>query len=347
MSNTAIELERKLAQVLANSRANEAIAQKLFEIETQILGCKSSQELLQQLLTTIQNKFDLTGIYLLLVDPTPIKYLLSGNMQTSWHQANCRTIAKEQLKVFHPERKPFLTNDLKKIASILPKSLIGKTQSAALTPLTLEGQLFGSLLFTDNDKNRFDPELGTLHLEKLAVKVSLCLSNAMIREQLEYMAHYDRLTGVANRRLMEVCINEELIRQKRYQVPFSVLFIDCNKFKQINDTYGHDCGDKVLTYVATQLQELIRENDKCFRYAGDEFVITLASQTYQEALLACKRLTEFFQNNPMPYQGEYLSVSISCGAAASDGKKTMEELLKQADEQLYLHKKTSVVLLEE
>jgi len=344
MSNTVIKLEKKLAQVLANSRANEAIAKKLFEIETQILGCKSSQELLQQLLTTIQNKFNLTGIYLLLVDPTPIKYLLSGNMQTSWHQANCRTIAKEQLEVFHQERKPFLTNDLKKIASILPRSLIGKTQSAALTPLTLEGELFGSLLFTDNDKSRFEPELGTLHLEQLAVKVSLCLSNAMIREQLEYMAHYDRLTGVANRRLMEVCISDELIRQKRYQVPFSVLFIDCNKFKKINDTYGHDCGDKVLTYVATQLQELIRENDKCFRYAGDEFVIILASQTYQEALLACKRLTDFFQNNPMPYQGDYLSVSISCGAAASDGKKTMEELLKQADEQLYLHKKASVAL---
>ena len=92
--------------------------------------------------------------------------------------------------------------------------------------------------------------------------------------------------------------------------------------------------------MATQLQELIRENDKCFRYAGDEFVITLASQNYQEALLACTRLTEFFQNNPMPYQGSHLPITISCGAAASDGKKTMEELLKQADEQLYLHKKT-------
>jgi len=342
MSNTIIELEQKLAKVLANSRANEAIAQKLFEIETQILSCKSSQELLQQLLATIKDKFNLTGICLLLVDPTPIKYLLSGNMQTSWHQANCRTIATEQLQIYHPKRQPFLTNNIAQIAAILPQSLVGRTQSAALTPLTLEGELFGSLLFTDDDKNRFHAELGTLHLEQLAVKISLCLSNAMIREQLEYMAHYDRLTGVANRRLMEVSINEELIRQKRYGVPFSVLFIDCNKFKRINDTYGHDCGDKVLTYVATQLQELIRENDKCFRYAGDEFVITLASQTYQEALQACQRLTAFFQQNPMPYEGKHLPVTISCGAAASDGKRTMDELLKAADEQLYIHKKVVI-----
>jgi len=341
MSESIVELEKKLATVLANSRANEAIAQKLFEIETQILSCKSSQELLQQLLASIKDKFQLTGICLLLAEPTPLSYLLSGNTQTNWHQKNCRYIDVKLLQNVHPERKPFITNNIDEIKTILPKNLASQTRSAALTPLILEGELFGSLLFTDSDPSRFTPNLGTLHLEQLAVKVSLCLSNAMIREQLEYMAHYDRLTGVANRRLMEVSINEELIRQRRYNVPFSVLFIDCNKFKKINDTYGHDCGDKVLTYVATQLQELIRENDKCFRYAGDEFVITLASQTYQEALLACKRLTNFFENNPMPYQGSFLPITISCGAAASDGKKTMDELLKQADEQLYLDKKVT------
>lgn len=341
MSESLIELEKKLASVVANSRANEAIAQKLFDIETQILSCKSSQELLQQLLALIKDKFSLTGICLLLAEPTPLSYLLSGNMQTNWHQQNSRNIDFTLLQTFHPKRKPFITNNIDEIKSILPKNLVSKTRSAALTPLILEGELFGSLLFTDSDPSRFTPNLGTLHLEQLAVKVSLCLSNAMIREQLEYMAHYDRLTGVANRRLMEVSINEELVRQRRYNVPFSVLFIDCDKFKKVNDTYGHDCGDKVLTYVATQLQELIRENDKCFRYAGDEFVITLASQTYQEALLACKRLTDFFKNNPMPYQGDFLPITISCGAAASDGKKTMDELLKQADEQLYLQKKVT------
>lgn len=343
MSEYTKELERKLATVIENSRANADITEKLFEIETQILRCKTSQELLQQLLSLIKDKFNLTGIYLLLAEPTPISYLLSGNMQSSWHSDHSKNIALELLQQLHPNRKPFLTDDIDSIKTILPKNLIQQTQSAAFTPLVIEDKLFGSLLFTDSNKERFQPNLGTTHLEQLAVKVSLCLSNALIREQLEYMAHYDRLTGVANRRLMEASINEELIRQRRYGVPFSVLFIDCNKFKQINDTYGHDCGDRVLTYVATQLQELIRENDKCFRYAGDEFVITLASQNYQEALLACKRLTEFFQNNPMPYQNSYLPITISCGAAASDGKKTMEELLKQADEQLYLHKKIETV----
>jgi len=335
MSKSAIEL----AHLVENLRKNETIARKLFDIETEILSSKSSQELLQKLLHLITDKFNLSGICLLLADPTPISYLLSGNMQQKWHQQNCRSICIKDLSLFHRNNKPYLSDNIEEIAHVLPKKLACKAQSIALIPLTLEGKLFGSLLFTDTNKTRFHSNLGTFLLEQLAIKVSLCLSNVLIREQLEHMANYDRLTGVANRRLMEVSINEELIRHRRYSVPFSLLFIDLNKFKQINDTYGHDCGDKVLTYVAEQLQELIRENDQCFRYAGDEFVITLASQTYQEALQACERLTHFFQNNPMPYNGDFLSITISCGAAASDGKKTMDELLKQADEQLYLQKK--------
>ena len=249
-------------------------------------------------------------------------------------------MSTEVLAKFHPRGKPFLTNQLTNIAALLPKGLLDEAKSIALTPLTLENKLFGSLLFADSDAERFHSDLGTFHLEQLAVKVSLCLSNVMIREQLEHMANYDRLTGVANRRLMEGSIDKELIRFRRYKVPFSLLFIDCNKFKAINDTYGHDCGDKVLTYVATQLSELIRENDTCFRYAGDEFVITLASQTYTDAMMAAKRLVTFFDNNAMPYEGQSLPVTISCGVAAATSDDSIDTLLKRADKHLYSQKQS-------
>lgn len=333
----------ELDQLIEYSKNNEAIARKLFEIETEILACQSSSELLQQLLNSIKEKFELTNIHLLLAEPTPISYLLSGNMQKPWHHQLTRQIPKDILAKFHPTGKPFLSNQLTNIINILPKGLIVNEQSIALIPLTLENKLFGSLLFTDHNKERFDSNLGTFHLEQLAVKVSLCLSNVLIREQLEHMAHYDRLTGVANRRLMEESIEKELIRQRRYGVPFSILFIDCDKFKQINDNYGHDCGDKVLTYVATQLTELIRENDTCFRYAGDEFVITLASQTYTEAVMAAKRLSDFFINNPMQYEGQKLPLTISCGVAASKADENIDDLLKRADKHLYQQKNSATI----
>ncbi|WP_077283928.1 DUF484 family protein [Cognaticolwellia aestuarii] len=328
-----------IQQLIENSKANEDIARKLFEIETEILACQSSEELLQRLLDLIKVKFQLSSISLLLAEPTPLSYLINGNLQSHWHQKNTKQISVEKLTLLHANKKPLLTNQLEQLNNIIPPVLLTGAKSVALTPLSLEGKLFGSLLFTDQAPARFHDKLGTFHLEQLAVKVSLCLSNVLIREQLQYMAHYDRLTGVANRRLMEVCLTEELIRQRRYGVPFSVLFIDCNKFKAINDTYGHDCGDKVLTYVANQLQNLVRENDKCFRYAGDEFVVVLASQTLPEAEQASDRLCQFFINNPMPYQHMFLPVSISCGAAESDGKQTMDELLRSADKRLYANKK--------
>ncbi|REL28186.1 sensor domain-containing diguanylate cyclase [Thalassotalea euphylliae] len=327
-----------LAQLIENSRTNEAIAKKLFEIETEILSCTSSKELLQTLLTMIKTKFQLHDIHLLLVDPPPLNYMLSQVAQSDWHKQHTRQISAERLALFHHDEKPMLTNELAQFDCILPVNLFTGAKSAAFIPVKLEGKLFGSLLLTDSSKGRFAPDLGTMHLEQLAVKVSLCLSNVLIREQLEYMANYDRLTGAANRRLMEATIADELSRQKRYGVPFSLLFIDCNKFKQINDTYGHDCGDKVLVYVANQLKELIRDNDRCFRYAGDEFVITLASQRQREADQAAARLTRFFATHQMRYQELLLPVTISCGAIESNGQQTMDELLKLADKALYRHK---------
>jgi diguanylate cyclase (GGDEF)-like protein len=330
--------ELKLKQFIANSKANEAIALKLFEIEKEVLACKSCDELLQRLLNSIKQKFNLTNISLLLVEPTPISYLFNEHMKSTWHHTHSRKVSLYQLQAFHKNHKPFLANDLDNLPSTIPSDLLINSESMALTPLILEGQLFGSLLFTDRDKNRFSNKLGTFHLEQLAAKVSLCLSNVLVREQLEYMAHYDRLTGVANRRLMEICIAEELVRQHRYGVCFSLLFIDCDKFKNINDQHGHDCGDKVLAYVATKLQGLIRENDSCFRYAGDEFVVVLASQNLPEAELAAKRLSQFFIKNPMPYQDISLPITITCGVASSNGKHSMSELLKEADRNLYQHK---------
>jgi diguanylate cyclase (GGDEF)-like protein len=333
----------ELNQLIENITANEAITRKLFEIEIEALACQTSQELLQRLMSSIQEKFNLHKIRLLLVEPAPISYLMSVNLNTSWHQEHTQSVSINELSHFHLYNKPYLNNDLSQVRC-LPENIFHQAKSFALLPLTLENKLFGSLVFTDTNPERFSPELGAFLLEQLAVKVSLCLANVFIREQLDYMANHDRLTGLANRRLMEVAVDEELIRQKRYHVPFSILFLDCNKFKNINDTYGHDCGDKVLTYIATQLKELIRENDKCFRYAGDEFVVVLANQGLLEAGLAAKRLSQFFQHSAFPYEGQSISVSLSCGVAASDGSLDRDALLKKADQHLYQQKRADLAI---
>ena len=86
MSDTIFSLKAALNRLISNSKDNELIAQKLFEIETEVLSCQSSEGLLKRLLESIKDKFNITNITLLLVSPTPISYLINSNLQSSWHQ---------------------------------------------------------------------------------------------------------------------------------------------------------------------------------------------------------------------------------------------------------------------
>jgi hypothetical protein len=141
----------------------------------------------------------LSGISLLLAEPTPLSYLINGNLQSNWHQKNTTKISAEKLALLHVDKKPILTNQLKQLNNIVPKSLLAGAKSAALTPLSLEGKL----LFTDKASARFYQDLGTFHLEQLAVKVSLCLSNVLIREELIRQRRY----GVAFKFCLSIAIN--------------------------------------------------------------------------------------------------------------------------------------------
>ena len=135
----------ELNQLIENITANEEITRKLFEIEIEVLACQTSQELLQRLMSSIQEKFTLYNIRLLLVDPSPIPYLVSVNLNTYWHLKNTQSVSVNLLSHFHLNNKPYLNNDLSQV-DFLPKNIFLQAKSFALLPLTLENKLFGSLV---------------------------------------------------------------------------------------------------------------------------------------------------------------------------------------------------------
>jgi diguanylate cyclase (GGDEF)-like protein len=328
----------EIQELINNLRSNEAIAQKLFHIETSILSCHSSKELLYCLLDLIKEKFSLSQVYLLLAQPSPIPHLFSISEGHFLDHQQVYHGSLEKLQRLLVNNQPYLTNKVSLLEQFISRQHLTDIQSVAVVPLQLEDKIFGALLMGDANKQRFHPGLGTYHLQQLAVKASLCLANVLAREKLEFLACHDSLTGLYNRRRMEETIRSELMRQQRYQQAFSILFVDCNKFKAINDRYGHDCGDEVLKYIATNLKRLLRGNDSAFRFAGDEFVITLINQNAKQSLYVANRLSNFFRQNPMDYNGQNIEISISCGIAESDGRQSMELLLKRADKQLYRQK---------
>ena len=154
---------------------------------------------------------------------------------------------------------------------------------------------------------------------------------------LRRMSITDNLTGLYNRFYLEEEGRKEMNRSKRKSDPMTVMFIDLNNFKKINDSLGHQEGDKVLKDIGRIIRANTRDYDVPARFGGDEFVIILPSSTGETASRQIQRLDGEFSGYSGKYEKEQFSVSF--GAADSDEVNTFSELLKLADKRLYLHKK--------
>lgn len=159
-------------------------------------------------------------------------------------------------------------------------------------------------------------------------------------ELLEYMSYHDPLTGLPNRRLFEEISEKMLTLAKRENKPLSILFMDLDKFKPINDTYGHQVGDEVMKLVAGRLERFARSSDTVSRFGGDEFVTLAYDCAKQDAKALAERLIKAIEE-PMKIDQLTLQLSASVGIATfpEDGDE-LTKLIRVADERLYMAKKS-------
>jgi diguanylate cyclase (GGDEF)-like protein/PAS domain S-box-containing protein len=154
-----------------------------------------------------------------------------------------------------------------------------------------------------------------------------------------HLAHYDALTDLPNRRLVQDRIQNTIARVRRSQTPFAVMFIDLNRFKEINDTLGHDAGDQLLKVVAQRLSASLRAEDTVGRQGGDEFIVLLAnlSAPHDSAFVAQKIIDVL--SEPIEIHGQIVQPSASIGIAVypQDGDD-VDSLLKHSDQAMYLAK---------
>jgi diguanylate cyclase (GGDEF)-like protein len=167
---------------------------------------------------------------------------------------------------------------------------------------------------------------------------SLRAENAQLRATSE-LAFRDSLTGLRNRRYLAQRLEEELGRARRGGACGSVLLLDVNDFKQVNDTHGHNAGDQVLCFVAELLEATMRSSDVCCRTGGDEFVVLLADTDERGAQVARRRLLEVLEEEN---RTRLLKVRLSVGSASwpTHGEGA-EEVLHAADVAMYQHKRAS------
>ena len=154
-------------------------------------------------------------------------------------------------------------------------------------------------------------------------------------EKLTELSITDELTQIYNRRYMVKQLNLRIKEASRYKYPLSVIMVDIDDFKRINDTFGHLNGDKVLHLVASELVNNSRTTDLVGRYGGEEFIIILPSTEFKGAKLVAEKIRDAVRNISFDFLPESRQLTVSLGVADYDYNMTGDKLLEKADEMLY------------
>lgn len=161
-------------------------------------------------------------------------------------------------------------------------------------------------------------------------------------KKLQYLATHDALTNLENRRSIIQSLNDELVRSMRYKHPISVLLMDIDNFKSLNDTLGHLAGDDILNEFGRRLDAQARQSDRVGRFGGEEFLVVLPETGEQEALQVAERMFQAISSEPFQAQGQSIPVTVSVGCATNTDVRDVEVdltgLLQAADERMYAAK---------
>jgi two-component system, cell cycle response regulator len=164
---------------------------------------------------------------------------------------------------------------------------------------------------------------------------------AEYHEEIYRLTILDGLTQIHNQRYMAEFLEREVVRSQRHARPLALLMIDLDRFKTINDTFGHLCGDFVLREMTDVIRATVRKEDLFARYGGEEFVLVLVETAREEAVLVAERIRRLIADHPFQFESSPVNLTISIGIACMSGDMaiTPAGLLKTADEKLYQAKR--------
>jgi diguanylate cyclase (GGDEF)-like protein len=210
------------------------------------------------------------------------------------------------------------------------------TSSCIIVPLKGGGRVRGVLNLADKeDGSRFDAEIDLPVVEQIAELIGASIYNVELYQEMERRAKTDALTNLANRRTVEETLVREHDRSRRYGTDLTILMIDVDQLKEVNDRLGHNAGDAVLRNLARILVETVRSVDLPGRWAGDEFVVVLPDTSATQAELLGRRLMAFVRDQPVTVDGRPVAASVSIGVAQEQKDESVESLIHRVDQAMY------------
>lgn len=207
-------------------------------------------------------------------------------------------------------------------------------QSILGVPLLCEGHVRGVITLSQDGADQFDDNALRL-LEIIAAQAALAFERVWLYEELRLEATTDALTKLHNRRFLLDRLREEQSRASRYDKQLAAIMLDIDKFKTVNDNYGHDAGDAVLVHIADILRNSLRAEDVVSRYGGEEFCVLLPDTTRDGALQAAERLRARAAGHPQPSGADIPRVTVSIGISFHRSGEIGSGLLTRADHAQY------------
>src|ERR1700676_1036322 len=339
------DLKKRLVEMNAEAAKNETILKKTQGRELTLLRADSLAQLLRAMVDGLRESYSLDAVSVVLLDPQhEIRHLLiaGGDRPEEFRQiffVDSLVGLAPQLAAMHkPWLGPFVGADHH---LLFPGA--SNLKSAALVPLPRKDLATGALCFGSRDPTRFTRHHGTDFLAHLGAVAAVCIENAVNRTRLLRAGITDFLTGWNNRRYLQQRLQEELARAQRRAGSIACLMIDIDRFKSVNDGYGHLAGDNALKEVAQRVEAQIRSMDTAARFGGDELAILLPEATAAEAARLGGVLREVIAAVPFAltaYIERSLTVSVGVAALApgrheTDMKAVADRLLADADAALY------------
>lgn len=343
-----IALRQQLEVLLYEARCNEDKMRRFDLLERRLIGAASLRELICLLLSEYKQAFNVEVVTLTLLDrENEVSRILAGELDAG-SSLNVIQSAALLHETYSRNHRPWLGRFDSSRHQMLFGSDEESVASVALLPLTRKNELIGSIHFGSSDPERYTADCGTAFLERLSAIMGVCLDSALNQERLKLLGLTDGLTGVQNRRYFEHRCQVEISQARRYKHHLACMFLDIDKFKRINDTYGHQSGDEVLLAVANAVQTQLRAGDTIARYGGEEFVVLLPQTAGNFAQEIAERIRAAIASRRFQtHSGLEVSITISIGLAMLSAHSTSEsvqiqasQLVATADKALYQAKHT-------
>ena len=311
-----------VARDITRIKAAEEMQNSLIAISDTAHRTNGIKQICQQILFHLDSHISIATFG---VEVSPIN-------DTKWHTifesvGDCMSMLKNEVKLR-------IAND----NQIVLEKIDGKLM--LLVPLVFDEDYQGiiglALMEQDYSLNENDRALLTF----TALQVATAIERHQRFERLQHLALYDALTGLPNRELFQDRVQRSLLRAKREQNHFALMYMDLDKFKEANDTYGHAAGDHLLKEAAGRITDCVRETDTVVRFGGDEFVVLLDTVENRQNVLGVAEKIRLSLSEPYEWQEHEIELSVSIGIALfPEQGEQITQLIAAADEAMYKAKK--------